>query len=305
MTQQDETGQGAATQQPAAPSPYLYGAESVPQAYPAPPQPGKPSYGTPPEDRAGPLQGGSRQLRYGQPRNRRPGYGGPEYGEPGSERPAYGRPGYGMRRPGRPGYGHPGRQARRDPALAAPWERLIASGLDWLIIFVVSVLALWSPLIRVLREFQAITTSHPDANSPAAQAALDNIFRDPSNQHTLLYWFLATFGIALAYYWVQHAAWGATIGKRVLGLQVVQAGDRSSLGVWQAGLRTVAFLAGPAVFLAPLASLIEIAGGLLWVADSGLSLLDPQAQCLHDKLAGTIVIRQRWLARQAREDRSW
>jgi uncharacterized RDD family membrane protein YckC len=265
MTQQDETGQGAAMQQPAAPSPYLYGGESVQQAYPAPPQPGKPSYGTPPAHRAGPLQGGSRQERYGQP----------------------------------------GRQGRRDPALAAPWERLIASALDWLIIFVVSVLALWSPLTRVLREFQAITTSHPDANSPAAQAALDSIFRDPSNQHTLLYWFLATFSIALVYYWVQHAAWGATIGKRVLGVQVVQAGDRSSLGVWQAGLRAVAFLAGPAVFLSPLASLIEIAGGLLWVADAGLSLLDPQAQCLHDKLAGTIVIRQRWLARQAREDRSW
>ena len=286
MTQQDETGQGAAMQQPAAPSPYLYGGESVPQAYPAPPQPGKPSYGTPRADRPGLRSGGSRQQRYRQP---------------GTVRPEHGQPGYGQPR-SRP---RGAMQARRDPAIAAPWERLIASLLDWLIIFAVSVLALWSPLTRVLHEFQAISTSHPDPSSPGAQAAFDNVFRDASNQHTLLLWFLATFGIALAYYWVQHAAWGATIGKRALGVQVVQAGDRSSIGVWQAGIRAVAFLAGPAVFFAPLAGLIEIVGGALWVADAGLSLLDPRAQCLHDKLAGTIVIRQRWLTRQAREGRPW
>ncbi len=202
-------------------------------------------------------------------------------------------------------------QAQRDPAIAAPWERLVASALDWLIIFVVSVLALWSPLTRLFREVQAISASHPDTSSPAAQAAFDSIFRDPSNQHTVLYWFLAMFGIALAYYWIQHAAWGATIGKRALGVQVVQAGDRSSIGVRRAGIRAVAFLAGPAAFFVGpaafllLGGLFEVAGGALWIADTGLSLLDPQAQCLHDKLAGTIVIRQRWLARQARSDRPW
>lgn len=280
MTQQDETGQGAATQQPAAPSPYLYGGESVPEAYLAPPQPGKPSYGTPPAYRPGLRPGGSRQ---------------PSFGRPAAVQP--------RSRPGRP------EQAQRDPAIAAPWQRLVASALDWLIIFVVSVLALWSPLTRLFREVQAISASHPDTSSPAAQAAFDSVFRDPSNQHTVLYWFLAMFGIALAYYWVQHAAWGATIGKRALGVQVVQAGDRSSIGVRRAGIRAVAFLIGPAAFfIGPAAFLLvgglfEVAGGALWIADTGLSLLDPRTQCLHDKLAGTIVIRQRWLAQQARSDR--
>jgi uncharacterized RDD family membrane protein YckC len=282
MTQQDETGQGAATQQPAAPSPYLYGGESVPEAYLAPPQPGKPSYGTPPAYRPGLRQGGSRQ---------------PSFGRPASVQP--------RSRPGRP------EQAQRDPAIAAPWQRLVASALDWLIIFVVSVLALWSPLARLFHEVQAISASHPDTSSPAAQAAFDSVFRDPSNQHTVLYWFLAMFGIALAYYWVQHAAWGATIGKRALGVQVVQAGDRSSIGVRTAGIRAAAFLIGPAAFfIGPAAFLLvgglfEVAGGALWIADTGLSLLDPRTQCLHDKLAGTIVIRQRWLAQQARSDRPW
>ena len=300
MTQQDETGQGAATQQPAAPSPYLYGGDAMPQAYPAPPQPGTPSYGTPPAYRPGLRAGGLAQQPFGRPASVQPGYGQPGYGQPGYGQPGYGQPGY--RQTG----GRPGRllQARRDPALAAPWERLVASVLDWLIIFVASVLAFWSPLARLFRELQAISTNHPDPYSPAAQAAFDSIFRDPSNQHTLLYWFLCIFGIALAYYWIQHAAWGATIGKRALGVQVVRASDRSSIGVRQAGIRAVVFLIGPAAFLL-LGGPLEIAGGVLWVADTGLSLLDPQAQCLHDKLAGTIVIRQRWLAKQAREDRPW
>ncbi len=196
-------------------------------------------------------------------------------------------------------------QARRDPALAAPWERLVASLLDWIIIFVIAMLAFWSPMTRLLREWQAITTSYQDPNSPAAQAAINSLFRDPANEHTLLYWFLGMFGIALAYYWVQHAAWGATIGKRALGVQVVLAGDRSRIGVRAAGIRAAAFLVGPAAFLILVTSPINLAGGVLWVADTGLVLLDPRAQCLHDKLAGTIVIRQRWLARQARSDRPW
>jgi len=195
-------------------------------------------------------------------------------------------------------------QATRDPVIAAPWERLVASVLDWIIIFVASVLAFWSPLTRLLRELQAIASSYQNSRSPAAQAALDNFFRASSNQRTLLYWYLAMFGIALAYYWVQHAAWGATLGKRALGVRVVQAGDRSRIGVRAAGIRAVTFLVGPAAFLL-LVNPINVAGGVLWVADTGLALLDQRAQCLHDKLAGTIVIRQRWMDQQARSDRSW
>jgi uncharacterized RDD family membrane protein YckC len=295
MTQQDETGQGAATDQPvpSQPSPYLDAGESVPQAYLAPPQPDKPSFGAPPAYRPGLRTGGGGP---GQQTHGQPGYGQPGYGQ----QPGYGRPRYGQ--PGNRSI--TGAQSRRDPALAAPWERLVASILDWFIIFVVSVVAFWSPLVRVWREFKAISLNYQDVASPAAQAALNNMFREPSNQHALLYWFLGMFGIALAYYWVQHAAWGATIGKRALGVRVVQAGDRSRIGVRAAGIRAVAFLVGPAVFLL-LASPINVAGGVLWAADAGLPLLDPRVQCLHDKLAGTIVIRQRWLDQQARSARPW
>jgi len=288
MTQQDETGQSAATDQPvpSRPSPYLDASESAPQAYLAPPRPDQPRYGTPPAYRTGPRSGGSGQQPYAQP--------GP------GQQPGDGRLGY-ARRGSRP---VGGTQSQRDPVLAAPWERLTAATLDWIIIFVVSVLAFWSPLIRFWRQVDAIMTSYQQDSSPAAQAALSSVFRDTANQHLLTYWALAMFGIALAYYWIQHAAWGATIGKRVLGVQVVQASDRSRIGIKAAGIRAVAFLVGPAM-LWLLGLPMSVIGGGLWAADTGLSVLDPRAQCLHDKLAGTIVIRQRALEQQARSARSW
>jgi uncharacterized RDD family membrane protein YckC len=283
MTQQNETEQASGSEQPAPapsafpsaapepvyPSPYLDGGEALPQAYLAPPQPGQPRFGTPPGGR--PFGGGQ-----------------PQYGQPPGPRPAGGL----------------SAASRRDPALAPAWHRLAASTLDWFIIFPLSLIAFWSPLSQIWREIQAVTTHYPNLTGPAAQAAINAISRDPANERTLLYWLAGMFGIALVYYWVQHAAWGATIGKRALGVRVVRAADRSGIGVRQAGIRTVAFLAGPAILML-LVTPINIVGGVLWVADAGFPLLDSQAQSLHDKLAGTIVVRQRSLDQRARRSQSW
>lgn len=277
MTQQDETGQSAATEEsaPSLPSPYLQASEAAPQTYLAPPQPDQPKYGTPPvyrsrlsADGSG-LQPGARQGS---------GYGQASY-VPSGDRLRGARP-------------------RRDAAIAAPWERLAAAIVDWIIVVGVSVLAFWSPVVRVWREMEAITGTYRDLGSPAAQAAINNMARDPANQHALLFWFLGMFGIALGYYWVQHAAWGATIGKRMVGVRVVLAADQARIGVQTAGIRAVAFLAGPVAFLL-FASPINVVGGLLWVADTGLTMLDPRAQSLHDKVAGTLVMKKRWLDQQA------
>jgi len=285
MTQHDETGRppaGGPATAPAGddagdqrlPSPYLEPGQSIPQAYLAPPQPGQPRYGTGPGGRTTLGPGGD--------------------GLAGRQ-----QSGGTMRGGARP-------QSRRDPAIAAPWERLIATILDWAIIFTLSVLAFLSPLLRMWHEVQAITTQFGgNLNSPDAQAAITSFARNPSNQQAALYWFLAMFGIALAYYWIQHALFGATIGKRALGTRVVTAADSGRIGVGAAGIRALAFLIGPAVFLL-LPSPYSVIGGIAWLADTALPLLDQRAQCLHDKVAGTIVIRQRWLARQARaEGRPW
>jgi uncharacterized RDD family membrane protein YckC len=309
MTQQDETGPGTATDQPAPtgeltpqgqpqplPSPYL-DATGSPEAYLAPPRPDQPRYGTPAAYQPGPRSFGRPQQPPAQQ-----GYGHPGYSDQGYPNQGYTGQGYPNQGYGRPANAR-GAFARRDPAIAAPWERLVAAMLDWIIIFTVSVLAFLSPLEQVWRAWQAIATRYPNLYSPAAQAAIGSISRDPATQHTVLYWFLSMFGFALAYYWVQHAAWGATLGKRALGTRVVTA-DRSRIGVRAAGLRAAMFLVGPAVFLL-LANPINYLGGLLWLADTGFTLFDSRAQCLHDKLAGTIVIRQRWLDQQARSARPW
>jgi uncharacterized RDD family membrane protein YckC len=283
MTQQDETDQSVATDQsvPPRPSPYLDASESAPQAYLAPPQPGQPRYGIPPTSG---------------PRLRTDGSGSQPYAGPGlGQQPGNGQAPYGQAR-NRP---FPGSQSRRDPSVATLWERLAAAVFDWFIIAGISVLVFWSPLVRVWHEFEAITSNYRDLSSPAAQAAINNMARDPANQHALLYWFLGVFGIALVYYWLQHAAWGATVGKRITGVRVVRAADHGRIGVQAAGIRTVALLVGPAAFLL-VASPVNVVGGLLWVADSGLMLLDPRAQCLHDKVARTAVVKKRWLDQQAR-----
>jgi uncharacterized RDD family membrane protein YckC len=280
MTQQDETGHRAATDDsaPSSPSPYLDASEALPEAYPAPPQPDQPKYGASPPIRARLLTNGS-----------------------GSQ--PYTRQGYGQRpRSGQSGYGQAGSRpvggTLRDPALAALSQRLVAGFVDWFIIYTVSVLLYLSPLLRIAREMQAIVASGRGSASPAVVAAANGLLADPTTQHVVRYWLLTMFGLALAYYWVQHSAWGATVGKRALGLRIVQAEDWTRVSIKAAGIRAITFLAGPAMLvLTP----TGVLGGVLWAADAGFALIDPRAQCLHDKLAGTIVIRKRWLDQQARQ----
>jgi len=323
MTQQDEADKRSEQAEPPRPSPYLEAGQAVPQAYLAPPQPDQPRYGSPPTTGPGQRPTGWQSFRrpgYPQPGSPPQGYGQPGYGQPGSDQPGYGQPGngqpsngqpgYGQRGYGQPGYGRPGgaRRAfapRRDPVIAAPWERLLASVLDWIIITGVSIAIFASPLLRIWREMDAVYTRFQyNINSPTASAAMDAVVRNPANEHALLFWFLTMFGIALAYYWVQHAVWGATLGKRLLGMRVVSASDRSRISVRAAGIRAVTFLVGPAICLL-LPYPINWIGGALWLADTVMPLFDPRAQCLHDRLAGTIVVRQRVLDQQARPPSPW
>lgn len=281
MTQQDETGQYAMHQaDPSLPSPYLDASGAAPQAYLAPPQPDQPKYGALPRYRTHLKAGGpGAQLYARQGYGQLPGYGQARYGQPGSRRFAA--------------------AAHRDPALAAPWERLAASFADWIIIWILAAAPFLSSLLRLVREYREIGANYQNLNSPAAQAAVNHVISDPGIE-LRLYWPLVFVVVALAYYWVQHAVWGATLGKRVFGIRVVTSADHGRVGVKAAGIRAVAFLIGPAMlWLWPLTGPINLVGGALWTADAGFALLDPRAQCLHDKLAGTLVLKKRWLDQQA------
>jgi uncharacterized RDD family membrane protein YckC len=205
---------------------------------------------------------------------------------------------------GRGGYA-PRTRPARDPALAAPWQRLIASILDWILIAVVSLAAFAAPLLRIWRHMQSITLQYPDLNSAAAQRALNNLFRQPANLSTMLHVFLTMFGVALVYYWLLQTTWGATLGKRALGLRVVTAADRSRIGIRAAGIRTIAFLVGPVLFLL-LGAPLGLLGGIFWFADTAMPLIDQRVQCLHDKLAGTVVVKLKAASQQpAQPPTSW
>jgi uncharacterized RDD family membrane protein YckC len=260
------------------PSPYLPEGQSVPEAYPAPAQPGQPRYGSP----AGLFSPGQ-QSGYGQP------------GQPG-------RPGYGQRPLRRPGTGsRPARTAGamplRDPALAGAGERLLASCLDWILILGIAFLAVLAPLLRIWHALQAVLNAPQYTSQSAAESAVANVLRAPGTISALLTFWLLAFGIALAYFWVLPAIWGATLGKLALGLRVVSATDRSRVSVTAAGIRAGLLLLGPALFL--LTPRVEVLGGLLWLADGLVLLMDhSRMQCLHDRLAGTVVIRKRRLDQQ-------
>jgi uncharacterized RDD family membrane protein YckC len=294
MTQDGDTGQDQRDPHPvvraeaAPPSPYLPAGEAIPEAYLAPPQPGQPRYGN------AHFRPGQRAFRPGQPDNAaQPGIPQPGYGQPGYVRPSNGRARFGPAR------------ARRDPAFAAPWERAVASILDWTIILGVSIAIFLAPLVAFVRQMQAILNQYQDP--VAAQTALNNLSRDPSTLNTFLHIGLAAFGIALAYFWIAHAAWGTTLGKQAVGLRVVTASEHSRISVASAGIRTAIFLIGPAVFLltpAPLAPL-NFLGGAAWLADALVGITDPQAQSLHDRMAGTVVVKKRWLEQQDRKTSGW
>jgi uncharacterized RDD family membrane protein YckC len=86
---------------------------------------------------------------------------------------------------------------------------------------------------------------------------------------------LLAFIIGLTYYAGMTAAWGRTLGKMALGLQVVGL-DGNKPGYLRAALRETIgrFLSGFVCCL-----------GYLWM------LWDPQQQTWHDKISGTAVVR--------------
>jgi uncharacterized RDD family membrane protein YckC len=268
------------------PSPYLAEGQSAPEAYPAPARPGQPRYAHP----DGPL---------------RPGPSGRE-GRPGFGRPAYpgdrARPGPGQSGPdGQAGLAVPasaGPGTVAGPAglvLASAWERLLAMTMDWLLIMVASFLLLREQMAQLVDRLQAQMTAAQAIGPTAEQNALLHFEKSPATISALTSYFLMVFLIALVYFWALEARGGATLGKRVLGLRVVNLPGQTPAGVWSAGVRTILFLGGPAIFTFANAwglPIVSLLGGALWFADSVVLATDPQKRSLHDRLAGTTVVRK-------------
>lgn len=270
----------------------------MPEAYPAPPQPGRPRYATTTAQfqPTGSFGGGTPagQAAYGQPRSSgQRQFGQTPRGQTGN-RPVPGAGGW----------------SQRDATLAGAWERLLAMTLDWALILVAAFAILHTSLLRLLHQMQAIDALTQTGTQAAAQKALSNFLQSPTTTSTVLHFSLLTFGIALPYFWVLSLIGGATLGKRALGLRVVMS-DRSGIDIRTAGIRAAVFLAGPALFLftsstgVAAGGLIALVGGILWLADCMVLITDAQRQSLHDRAAGTIVVRKSALAQRDQPPSPW
>jgi uncharacterized RDD family membrane protein YckC len=136
---------------------------------------------------------------------------------------------------------------------------------------------------------------NPDIDEPSLSAAFD--------RHVFAIGLLtacASLGIAVLYYGLLTTFWGTTPGKRTLGTWVVTSAARAKPDGKSAFIRAAVFVVAPLVPLVLFASayvrtvyplgpvtLFFCAADNLWL------LVDKQRQCLHDKAAGTVVVKRR------------
>ncbi|MER6809132.1 RDD family protein [Spirillospora sp. NPDC000708] len=98
--------------------------------------------------------------------------------------------------------------------------------------------------------------------------------------------------LGVAYYTVQHAVWGKTIGKRAVGIRVVRADDRTAAG-WGQIIARQGFVFLTDAITTALTLLVPFGGlfGFVALLDNAWILWDRDRRAVHDKVAGTVVVR--------------
>ncbi|MFI7431037.1 RDD family protein [Micromonospora sp. NPDC049836] len=198
--------------------------------------------------------------------------------------PAYaGPPGY---PPPPPGYAPPAgfvppALAPNGQPLAGFGERLVAWLIDSMVASAVA-MVLFAPVFvwLVVRTIDQMPMPGPDGTVPEP---------DPSMFFTdlflpILLAELGIFAVLLVFYWLYHVEYarrtGQTLGKKVMKLRIVPVEPGAALTRGHLGRRyLVEFVAGS---LVPFASYVD---GLWQLWDK------PWQQCLHDKAAGTVVVK--------------
>lgn len=91
---------------------------------------------------------------------------------------------------------------------------------------------------------------------------------------------LVTGVLGFLYYWLLHARWGQTLGKRLLNIRVVRADDGGAIGYGQSAWREIFEWL-----------LAFITCGIGFFVDNAWILWDERRQALHDKVAKTVVVK--------------
>lgn len=216
-----------------------------------------------------------------------------QYPQPGQIPEAYLAP----PQPGRPGFGAATGEARRtqgygarpappqvDPALAERWRRLVGWLLDTLVISLIASPLYLPAALRFARRFEHILSQYHGGSTTATQAAITSAMQTLVSSLSVAA--LVVVAITFFYYWLLTAFWGTTLGKRAVGAVVVNAADRSKVGILAAGIRAGVFVLFQAV---------PTFGLFLFLGDNGWLLFDQSRQCLHDKAARTVVVKQAYV----------
>ncbi|WP_433467237.1 RDD family protein [Spirillospora sp. CA-128828] len=210
-------------------------------------------------------------------------YGGPS----GQAPPVAGHGGPGMPLPqappisgyGPPGVPHPGAGGPQD-MLAGRLARLGAGILDS---FVLSIAA--TPAVLLSIRWDKMQDSIESGEPITNPLDLYNIPR-------LLAGYAIVFLLGFVYFTVLHARWGQTLGKKACGIRLVKAADLSAVS-WRQALGRQAFVYAIGIATGALNLLSPVAGilGLVGLLDNAWILWDERRQALHDKVAGTVVVK--------------
>ncbi|MBO4162144.1 RDD family protein [Micromonospora antibiotica] len=238
-----------------------------------------PSYPTPPAGGPGPAAGG-----FAPPAGPHPqGYAVPPQPGPYAARPGgypqpgpyAGLPGYPPPAPGTPPPGFPGMSPRGLP-LASFGDRLLALLIDGLVlgaasmVFIVPAFIVFFQMVLpdLTTTADGTPTSDPFTNFLIPMLVLQGVI------------FVVAFAMSYVYQVEMMFKTGQTIGKRVMKIQVVPLDPVATLTRTAAAKRWAAYQIGGAII--PFFSYLD---GLWQLWDK------PWQQCLHDKFAGTIVVK--------------
>ncbi|MEZ0070890.1 RDD family protein [Planotetraspora sp. GP83] len=124
-------------------------------------------------------------------------------------------------------------------------------------------------------------TLHLHRETSAAGRSVLTTFLDPYTGNPR--WPVEVAGTILftIYFWLLHARWGQTLGKRLCRLKVVSSATGEAPGIRDSGLRALVH---------PLLTAIPYLGPVLYLADALWIFADSDRRCLHDVIAKTVVI---------------
>ncbi len=192
------------------------------------------------------------------------GPGGPGGSAPGTPPPGPGwgqRPGPGLPEPDVAGQGV---SKTAEPRTATFGRRLAARAIDYVLVAIAAVafFVLMAAVVVILA---------PDSETTDAQGVLWALL------------FLFGWGLLLFFYdWLYLVTWGRTLGKMMVGIRVVSAVDGGGLSQGQAVGRSAFF---------GLPQSLPVLGNLLSLGESMAALGDQHGRALHDRAAGTVVVR--------------